>query len=120
MTGKAMPKYADNSTKNPSLREMASRGLEHQFGDSYTVRQGIDHANPNEWDQVNKPAHYNNGGENGIEAIDYIKQQLGEGFKGYLEGNVLKYIHRHKYKGNPKQDLEKAKWYLDRLINEIS
>lgn len=114
-----MPKYADNSTKKPSLKEMASRGLEHQFGDSYTVRQGIDHASPTEWDQVNKPAHYNNGGENGIEAIDYIKQQLGDGFKGYLEGNVLKYIHRHKYKGNAKQDLEKARWYLERLINEI-
>ena len=116
-----MPKYADNSTKKPSLKEMASRGLEHQFGDSYTVRQGIDHASPNEWDQVNKPAHYNNGGENGIEAIDYIKQQLGEGYQHYLAGSIYKYLHRfrYKHKDNPKQDLEKARWYLDRLINEI-
>ena len=110
-----MQKYADNSTENPSLREMASHGLEHASGGFYTNRQGIDHANPSEWDAVNKPPHYNNGG---IEAIDYIKQQLGSAFVGYLEGNVLKYIHRHKYKGNAKQDLEKARWYLDRLIRE--
>lgn len=111
-----MQKYADDSTKKPSLKEMASHGLEPASGRSYTSHRGIDHASPSEWDAVNKPPHYNNGG---IEAIDYIKQQLGSGFKGYLEGNVLKYIHRHKYKGNAKQDLEKARWYLDRLIHEI-
>jgi len=116
MKGKTMKRYADDSTGKVSLKEMASHGLEPASGVYYTSRQGIDHANPSEWDQVNKPAHYNNGG---IEAIDYIKQQLGDGFKGYLEGNVLKYIHRHKYKGNRKQDLEKARWYLERLINEI-
>jgi len=95
---------------------MASHGLGGVSGESSI---SIDNAKPDQWDQVNKPAHYNNGGENGIEAIDYIKQQLGSEFKGYLEGNVLKYIHRHKYKGNAKQDLEKARWYLDRLIHEI-
>ena len=112
-----MKKYADKSTEKVSLREMASHGLEHASGGFYTSRQGIDHANPNEWDQVNKPPHYNNGG---IEAIDYISQQLGDNIKAYLEGNVLKYIHRHKYKGNPKQDLEKARWYLERLIEEMN
>lgn len=103
----------ENLTRKDYLREMASHGLGGVSGE-YSI--SIDHAKPDQWDQVNKPAHYNNGG---IEAIDYIKQQLGSGFKGYLEGNVLKYIHRHKYKGNAKQDLEKARWYLDRLIHEI-
>ena len=42
---------------------------------------------PAEWnDVVNKPPHYNQGG---MEAIDYIKQQLGEGIVDYCEGNVL-------------------------------
>ena len=36
----------------------------------------IDLATPQEWDAVSKPKHYNQGG---TEAIDYIKQQLGEG-----------------------------------------
>jgi len=51
---------------------------------------------PEEWnDVVNKPPHYNQGG---MEAIDYIKQQLGEGIVDYCEGNVLKYLHRWRYK----------------------
>ena len=69
-----------------------------------------------ESDPVNHPPHYNKGG---IECIDYIKQQLGSvGIRSYLEGNVVKYIHRHKYKDQNIRDLEKAKWYLDRLIFE--
>ena len=63
-------------------------------------------------DAVNHPPHYNNGS---IECIDYIKQQLGAGFKNYLLGNIIKYIHRHEYKNNI-QDLQKARWYLDKLI----
>ena len=108
-----MGKSLTDLTKKDYLREMASHGLGGVSGASST---SIDHAKPEQWDQVNKPAHYNTGG---IEAIDYISQQLGDHIKAYLEGNVLKYIHRHKYKGNPKQDLEKARWYLDRLIHEM-
>ena len=62
---------------------------------------------------VNHPPHYNN---NGLECIDYIKQQLGSGFASYLEGSIIKYIHRHKYKDANIQDLQKARWYLDKLI----
>jgi hypothetical protein len=62
---------------------------------------------------VTKPPHYN---QSGVECIDYIKQQLGASFPAYLEGSIIKYIHRHKYKDANIQDLEKAAWYLDRLI----
>lgn len=64
-------------------------------------------------DKINKPPHYNQGK---IESIDYIEQQLGDKFDAYLEGNVLKYLHRYKYKGKPNDDLKKANWYLTRLI----
>ena len=63
-------------------------------------------------DTVNHPPHYNKGG---LEAIDYIEQQLEDGFADYLEGNVLKYIHRWRYK-NGIEDLKKAEWYLKKLI----
>lgn len=66
------------------------------------------------YDQVNHPPHYNNGG---IECIDYIKQQLGSGFKNYLIGSIIKYVHRHEYKDQNIQDLQKARWYLDKLID---
>lgn len=67
-------------------------------------------------DNVNHPPHYNKGG---LEAIDYIQQQLGDGFVDYLEGNVTKYLHRYKYK-NGIEDLKKAEWYLKKLIEEFT
>tara|TARA_B100001778_G_C18452381_1_gene567330 strand:- start:253 stop:594 length:342 start_codon:yes stop_codon:yes gene_type:complete len=67
------------------------------------------------FDPVNKPSHYNKGG---IEAIDYIKQQLGKDFKHYCAGNVMKYLHRYSYK-NGVEDLRKAGVYLEWLIAEV-
>ena len=66
-------------------------------------------------DPINKPQHYRVGE---VEAIDYIAQQLGVGVKDYLLGNLHKYIHRHRFKGQPVSDLRKARWYLDKLIYE--
>ena len=66
-------------------------------------------------DPVERPAHYRVGE---VEAIDYINQQLGgEGIRHYLEGNILKYMHRWRFK-NGVEDLRKARWYLDKLIYE--
>ena len=71
-----------------------------------------------EYDVVTKPKHYNQ--DNCIECIAAIRAALGSGFKEYLQGNILKYIWRHKYK-NGVEDLKKARWYLDRLIEaEVS
>lgn len=63
---------------------------------------------------VNHPPHYNNA-NGGVECIDYIKQQLGKDFPAYLEGNAIKYLHRHKYKGANIQDLDKCIWYAKEL-----
>ena len=67
-------------------------------------------------DAVSKPSHYTGGG---VECIDYIRQQLGDEFESYLEGNVLKYVHRYKVKGRPLEDLRKAQVYLGWLIEEL-
>lgn len=67
-------------------------------------------------DVVNKPKHYNNGN---IEAIEAIKASMSnEEFKGYLKGNVLKYLWRYNYKKKPVEDLRKCKWYLEKLLKE--
>ena len=68
-----------------------------------------------ELDMVNSPAHYNKAT---IETIDMIESVTGDGFEAYLQGNILKYICRYKYK-NGVEDLKKAKWYLNRLIKTI-
>ena len=65
-------------------------------------------------DNVNHPSHYTEGG---IETIDYIQAKLTEeGFKGYLVGNITKYISRAGKKGSEVEDLLKAEWYLKKLI----
>ena len=68
-----------------------------------------------EVDTVNSPPHYNNGG---MECIDYIRQQLGGEFSSYCQGNVIKYLHRWRYK-NGIEDLRKAEWYLKAMIRDI-
>ena len=41
-------------------------------------------------------------------------------FHGYLKGNIIKYVSRYKFKGEPLEDLQKAQWYLNRLIKEVN
>lgn len=65
-------------------------------------------------DMVNKPPHYNKAG---IECIDAIAAATEDGFEYYLQGNIMKYLWRYRYK-NGIEDLEKARWYLDKLIGE--
>lgn len=68
-----------------------------------------------EQDNINHPKHYNNG-KMGIETIDMIKNSVPD-FGSYLLGNVFKYVSRFEYK-NGLEDLKKAQWYLNKLIEE--
>jgi len=72
------------------------------------------------WEHVNSPAHYNS---NTIETIDLIRDSMeSEEYKGYLKGNVFKYVSRCRYKEkeNPVKDLLKAQWYLNKLIEDMT
>ncbi len=66
-------------------------------------------------DVVNHPPHYTQGG---IECIEAIESALTpEERRGYYKGNIIKYIWRERNK-NGDQDLQKAEWYLKRLLGE--
>ena len=66
-------------------------------------------------DPVNSPKHYADT-DGGIECIEAIEASMSmEEFKGFLKGNVQKYVWRYAQK-NGAEDLKKAKWYLVRLI----
>ena len=65
-------------------------------------------------DMVNHPPHYN---KYGVECIDALRAATGEGFEYYLQGNVIKYMWRYRYK-NGIEDLKKANWYLELMIAE--
>ena len=70
-----------------------------------------------EEDMVNHPSHYRIKLEEGqeIEALSVIKATLTvEEFKGYLVGNMIKYILRHKKK-NKDEDLKKLCFYSEEL-----
>ena len=67
-------------------------------------------------DMVNNPPHYN---QTGIECIHAISAATDKGFKYYLQGNILKYLWRFDYKDKPLEDLQKAQWYLEKLIEEV-
>ena len=71
-----------------------------------------------EVDMVNSPPHYKVGG---IEVIDFIKAKLtAEEFRGYLQGNVLKYSSRVGYKGDAYEDLAKLVWYANKLQETLA
>lgn len=68
-------------------------------------------------DRVNHPNHYTFGD---IEVIDYIRDKLtDEEFRGYCEGNVLKYVSRWRHKGGV-EDLMKAEVYLKWMIESAT
>ena len=67
-------------------------------------------------DKVNRPKHYTQGG---IETIDYLKAKLSkEEFIGFCKGNVFKYLSREALK-NGKEDMKKAQWYLNKMIDAV-
>lgn len=69
-----------------------------------------------QFDTVKKPAHYNQGE---IECIDAIKVAVSnlQGIDAVCTANAIKYLWRWKLKGGV-EDLKKAKWYIDKLITQ--
>lgn len=64
-------------------------------------------------DPVNHPRHYK-AHPSGVECIQVTEHM------NFNVGNAVKYLWRHGEKGNPIQDLEKARWYVDREIQRLN
>lgn len=64
-------------------------------------------------DMVNHPPHYK-AHPSGVECIEIVE------WFPFNIGNAIKYLWRHDEKGNPIEDLRKAKWYIDREITSLS
>ena len=64
-------------------------------------------------ENINHPLHYS---DSKFECIDVMEDwSTKEEFEGYLKNNVFKYVKRYKLK-NGVEDLKKARWYLNKLI----
>ena len=80
------------------------------------MKQAMRQSDVDNNDMVNSPSHYN---QSGIECITAIQAALGTNFKYYLQGNIMKYLWRFDYKGKPIEDLQKAQWYLNTLLEDV-
>ena len=100
--GYSMADYNQDETRRFERRQLGQYDPQMR----YTETLGY---NESKFDDITKPEHYCAGYN--IEPLDYI-QKNGLDF---LEGNIIKYVSRYDMKGGVK-DLEKARFYLDRLI----
>lgn len=70
-------------------------------------------------DLVNNPPHYNHN-PMGVECIKAIEASMTpEEFRGYLKGNIIKYLWRYSYKDGIK-DIKKGQWYISLLSERVS
>lgn len=87
-----------------------ARKIQHLVG--RLVAQKRRHGVVHTIDLVNHPPHYTKH-PSGIEAIQVTEHM------NFCRGNAVKYIWRADEKGNPLEDLRKARWYLDREIARL-
>ena len=71
-------------------------------------------------DLVNHPNHYKSDGEGDIECIEAIQAALTpEEFQGFCKGNNIKYTWRANRKQDVRTNIEKAVWYLNKLLEKL-
>lgn len=93
-------------------RQMNHAGQESVNANQITPLPDIGLGDEIYYPKVDHPEHYNIGK---YETIDVIEDWN----LGFHCGNALKYISRHRYKENPRQDIEKAIWYLKRYLEKL-
>ena len=69
--------------------------------------------------KVNHPPHYTSGKQEAINIIEDAIRDAKDPVEGMLQAQVLKYMLRLWLKDNPKEDAQKARWYLSRLIEKL-
>ena len=72
-----------------------------------------------EIDMVNHPAHYTAGNVECIDALESMSVGYQDTVQAALAWQVVKYIWRSPLKGKPLEDLQKAQFYLNRLIEKV-
>lgn len=70
-------------------------------------------------DPVNHPAYYNAGGIECIDAMESMAAGYPDPAMAGLAMMVVKYVWRCPLKGRASEDLKKARFYLDRMINKL-
>ena len=70
-------------------------------------------------DKINNPKHYTQGSQEAIDVIEDAIKVAPDSKTAFNHGQVLKYLLRLWRKENALQDAKKARWYLNRLIDQL-
>ena len=70
-------------------------------------------------DNVNHPPHYTRGPIETIEIIESAIQDSPDMPTAFCYGSAIKYLLRLWLKGDPLENAQKCRWYLDRLIAKL-
>ena len=99
--------------KYDEFPEEIEKNYEIIFGNnSYTKYEKKD-------DMVNHPSHYTSGGVECIDAITAALSKYDDPVDSWLVGQVIKYLWRAPLKGKYEEDIKKAQFYLNRLVEKI-
>jgi len=106
------PEVRDWERLRKEIPAIESKSIDNAMAECHSINLEV------KKDAIN-PDHYKAGG---VEAIDCMKASMSsESFRGHLKATAMKYLWRYetKHPDNPLQDLNKCKWYLERLIKEV-
>ena len=67
---------------------------------------------------IEHPQHYNRGSIERIDALNAMVEGWDNPVAAVLAWQTVKYIWRHPFKGKPVEDLKKAQFYLERLVQQ--
>ena len=112
--GEIVEKHSEDDT--PTVDEAVEENSEDANPMDEIAKYAEKYIEAKKRDNVNHPAHYTSGG---IECIDAMQAAFGaEAVKDFCLCNAFKYLWRHRNK-NGVEDLKKARWYLNRLIEAV-
>ena len=107
----------DTNARSGYFAEKGEENMRHGLFDE--ISTGTPTLKNESYDAVNHPQHYTRSGIECIDAIDSVTGGYERPGHGYYAGQVLKYLWRAPFKGHYLQDLEKAQWYLNRLVKKV-
>jgi hypothetical protein len=110
------PVYEIDFSKVPGKKRLPLQG-KHAKDDRWLRIANMFEGNPE--DRVNSPSHYTAGSQEAIVTIEEAIEHAPSVSYGFLQAQVLKYLLRVWHKDNPLEDLKKAQWYLNRLIQKM-
>lgn len=107
--------------KYDEFPEEITKNYEIIFGNSEGTddEKKIEHEEEKTEDMVNHPSHYTSGGVECIDAITSALSKYDDPVDAWLVGQVIKYLWRAPLKGKYDEDIKKAQFYLNRLVEKI-